>query len=275
MSGNGLGDFLRARRESTSPSAGEDRSLRRRRTPGLRREEVASRAGISADYYARLEQGRERHPSPQVLAALVRALELNIEESTYLHEMARPRTGFENQDRQEGPGEYLLMVMNAWPFGPAYIINERSDILAQNSLAHLLFDQFEVTDNVLRMLFLDPGAKTFWVDWESYAHAIVGGVRATLGPDVDQPAMARLIDELTRGSDDFAQLWSSQHIDIPRVKHKSLSHRDLGHLDFDYELMTAMSDPRQRLLLHRVADGNPPAEPGAVRSAEHRPGGQT
>jgi transcriptional regulator with XRE-family HTH domain len=261
MTGNVLGDFLRARRESASPSAGEDHSLRRRRTPGLRREEVATRAGISADYCARLEQGRERHPSEQVLAALVRALTLNAEEAAYLHEIARPRTGMENQDRHEGPEEYLLLVMNAWPFGPAYIINERSDIVAQNHLTRVLFDQFEVTDNVLRMLFLDPAARTSWVDWETYAQAIVGGLRGKLGLDVDRPAMAGLLDELISGSDDFARMWSSQHIDTPRVKHKSFSHRDLGRLEFDYELISAMSNPRQRLLLHRTISGTPPMQP--------------
>jgi hypothetical protein len=196
-----------------------------------------------------------------VLAALVRALTLNAEEAAYLREIARPRTGLENQDRHEGPEEYLLLVMNAWPFGPAYIINECSDILAQNHLTRVLFDQFEVTDNVLRMLFLDPAARTSWVDWEIYAQAIVGGVRATLGLDVDRPAMAGLLDELTSGSDDFARMWSGQHIDTPLVKHKSFRHRDLGHLEFDYELISAMSNPRQRLLLHRTTSGTPPMQP--------------
>lgn len=254
MAANGLGEFLRARREAALPVDDRSGSLRRRRTPGLRREEVATRAGISADYYARLEQGRVRHPSVQVLASVSRALELAPEEVAYLHELAIPRGWGATPELPEGPGEYLLMVMNTWTFGPAYIINRRCDVIARNELAWLVFDQFEVTDNILRMVFLDPSAKTTWVDWESFAVAIVGGVRSMLGSDVDQPDTAEFIRDLASRSDDFARLWSIQSVSVPQVKRKSFSHHELGHLEFGFDLLTSMSNPSQLLVIHRSSD---------------------
>ena len=133
MSANRLGEFLRAHREGAQPS--HDQWLeQRRRTPGLRREEVATRAAISTDYYTRLEQGRERHPSAQVLDALAAALELSTAETSYLHGLVTPPTTprINRTDADSVPNEFLLLVMRSWALGPAYIVNHRSDVLAKN-----------------------------------------------------------------------------------------------------------------------------------------------
>jgi transcriptional regulator with XRE-family HTH domain len=252
-----LGEFLRARREAIAPCPQRDgECTRRRRTPGLRREEVAVRAGISADYYARLEQGREKHPSVQVLDALVIALELSLEEAAYLHELAIPQHRWRRKPGvQQGPAEYLLLLMQSWTLGPAYIVNRRCDVLAENVQASLLFSQFKITGNILRLLFLDPGAKTSWVNWESYARSVVATVRRITGADIDQPDVAEIIHELSSKSSDFARMWKSHDIGVSDGQVKRLKHQDFGELVFNYELLSAASAPGQFLVVHKGSFG--------------------
>ncbi|MDI3315973.1 MAG: helix-turn-helix transcriptional regulator [Mycobacterium sp.] len=248
-----LGEFLRARREAIAPRPERDGELtRRRRTPGLRREEVAVRAGISADYYARLEQGREKHPSVQVLDALVVALGLSLDEAAYLHDLAIPQHRWRRKPgAQQDPAEYLLLLMQSWTLGPAYIVNRRCDVLAENVQASLLFSQFTITGNILRLLFLDPRAKTSWVNWESYARSAVATMRRIVGADTDQPDVAEIIHELSSKSGDFARMWKSHAVGVSDGQVKRLKHRDFGELEFNYELLSAASAPGQFLVLHR------------------------
>ncbi|TVS87178.1 helix-turn-helix transcriptional regulator [Mycobacterium helveticum] len=247
-----LGEFLRARREATTPRPGCDgESRRRRRTPGLRREEVAARAGISPDYYARLEQGRETHPSVQVLEALVIALSLSPDEAGYLYDLAIPQHRRRQElGSQQGPVEYLLLLMQAWTLGPAYIVNRRCDVLAANPQASLLFSPFTITGNILRLLFLDPEAKNFWVNWESYAKTAVATVHRIVGVDVDHPDVAEIILELSKESSDFVRLWKSHDVGVTDGKVKQFRHRDFGDIEFDYELLSAASAPGQFLVIH-------------------------
>jgi transcriptional regulator with XRE-family HTH domain len=137
---NLLGDFLRARRQVTTPEEVGVLQAGRRRTPGLRREEVAMLAGVSTDYYIRLEQGRERHPSEQVLAALARVLDLGFDAVAHLHELAHPRPrqhGTARRAEQVSPS--LLRLLRSWPFTPALIIGRWMDVLATNPLAAALY----------------------------------------------------------------------------------------------------------------------------------------
>jgi transcriptional regulator with XRE-family HTH domain len=250
--------FLRAHREAAQP-ADDHWPQHRRRTPGLRREEVAGRAAISTDYYTRLEQGRERHPSAQVLDALAAALELSTAETSYLHGLVTPpatprikRTGTD-----EVQNEFLLLAMRSWTFGPAYIVNYRSDVLAANQPAQEIFDHFEISDNVLRMLFLDPAAQKRWADWEAFARFVVGTVRRTIGPvSDDDPVTATLISELSAKSQAFTLLWDSHEIDVENHKEKTIRDEDAGEIRLDFELLTAMDTPNQFLVLHRTPAGN-------------------
>jgi transcriptional regulator with XRE-family HTH domain len=254
VSANRLGEFLRAHREGAHPS--HDQWLeRRRRTPGLRREEVATRAAISTDYYTRLEQGRERHPSAQVLDALAAALELSTAETNYLHGLvtppATPRTNLTGAESV--PNEFLLLVMRSWALGPAYIVNHRSDVLAKNQLAQEIFEYFEISDNILRMLFLDPGAQERWADWDAFARFFVGRVRRTIGPVIDDdPVTMALIADVSAKSRAFALLWDSHEIDVHDHKEKTIRHEDLGEIRLDFELLTSMDTPNQFLVLHWV-----------------------
>jgi transcriptional regulator with XRE-family HTH domain len=248
-----LGEFLRARREAITPNQQRHGDLaRRRRTPGLRREEVAVRAGISADYYARLEQGRENHPSARILDALVIALGLSPSEATYLYDLATPRHRWRQKaSSQQNPAEYLLLIMQAWTLGPAYIVNRRCDVLAENPQASELFSQFTITGNVLRLLFLDPEAKTLWVNWESYVKTAIATVHRTAGIDIDQPDITDIVLELSKKSSDFVQMWNSHDVNVSDGKVKQLRHRDFGELELDYELLSVASAPGQFLVIHR------------------------
>lgn len=256
MSANRLGEFLRAHRGAAQPPHNQCLQ-QRRRTPGLRREEVAARAAISTDYYTRLEQGRERHPSAQVLDALAAALELSTAETSYLHGLVTPRPTPRTKPTgaDEVPNEFLLLVMRSWALGPAYIVNHRSDVLASNQLAQEIFEHFEITDNILRMLFLDPAAQKTWADWDAFARFLVGTVRRTIGPVIDD-ATTTLISEVAAKSHAFALLWDSHEIDVHEYKEKKIRHEDLGEIRLDFELLTAIDAPNQFLVLHRTPAGD-------------------
>jgi transcriptional regulator with XRE-family HTH domain len=257
VSANRLGEFLRAHRKAAQPP--DDQGLQtRRRTPGLRREEVAARAAISIDYYTRLEQGRERHPSAQVLDALATALQLSTAETSYLHGLVSPPPTLraKRTDADEVPNEFLLLVMRSWALGPAYIVNHRSDVLARNQLAQAMFERFAISDNILRMLFLDPGAQQTWANWEAFARFVVGTVRRTMGPaSDDDPATTTLISEVSDKSHAFVRLWDSYEMDVHHHKEKQFRHADIGEIRLDFELLTAIDTPNQFLVLHRTAAG--------------------
>jgi transcriptional regulator with XRE-family HTH domain len=275
VSAKRLGEFLRAHREAAQPS--HDQWLeQRRRTPRLRREEVATRAAISTDYYTRLEQGRERHPSAQVLDALAAALELSTAETSYLHGLvtppASPRT--KRTGAAKVPNEFLLLVMRSWALGPAYIVNHRIDVLAKNQLAQEIFEHFEISDNILRMLFLDPAAQERWADWDAFARFVVGTVRRTVGPVIDDdPVSTTLISDVSAKSHTCALLWDSHEIDVRDQKEKKIRDEDLGEIRLDFELLTAIDTPNQFLVLHRTSASNH-GHPGWPRSASPRRTGQ-
>ena len=225
----------------------------------MRREEVAARAAISTDYYTRLEQGRERHPSAQVLDAIAAALQLSTAETSYLHGLVTPPPTPRTMPTGAGevPNEFLLLVMRSWVLGPAYIVNHRSDVLTKNQLAQEIFEHFEMSDNILRMLFLDPAAQERWADWDAFARFVVGTVRRTIGPVIDDdPATMALISALSAKSHAFALLWDSHEIDVHDQKEKTIRYEDLGEIRLDFELLTAMDSPNQFLVLHRTPARN-------------------
>jgi transcriptional regulator with XRE-family HTH domain len=257
VAANRLGEFLRAHRQAAQPP--DDQRLQtRRRTPGLRREEVASLAAISIDYYTRLEQGRERHPSAQVLDALAAALQLSTTETSYLNGLVTPAPTPRTKRRaaDEVPNEFLLLVMGSWALGPAYIVNHRSDVLARNQLAQAMFERFAISDNILRMLFLDPAAQKTWANWEAFARFFVGTVRRTIGPVIDDdPATTALISEVSAKSHAFAELWDSYEMGVHHHKEKRFRDEDLGEIRLDFELLTTIDTPNQFLVLHRTPGG--------------------
>ncbi|MGW4798883.1 helix-turn-helix transcriptional regulator [Nonomuraea sp. NPDC004297] len=258
---NLLGRFLRARRELLRP---EDLGMpagTRRRVRGLRREEVAQTAGVSTDYYVRLEQGRERHPSSQVVDALARALELEDDAATHLHELARPapaRRRPRARHEQVSPG--LVRMMAAWPHTPAIVLGRRMTVLAANPLGRALFDGHAHSGDLVRLVFLDPDARAFYPDWEKAAANTVAGLRSAAGSDYDDPRLIEVVGELSLRSETFRRLWARHDIRQKSHETKRFHHRLVGPLTLDYEALTVNSAPGQQLVVYQAEPGSPSEE---------------
>ncbi|MEV0390135.1 helix-turn-helix transcriptional regulator [Nonomuraea sp. NPDC050643] len=255
---NALGEFLRARRELVRP---EDLGLPAgglRRVAGLRREEVALLAGVSADYYVRLEQGRERHPSAQVVDALARALTLEGDATAHLHALARGTPGRRRPaPRPERVGPGLLRLMEGWPTTPAVVLGRRLTVLAANALGRALFDGHVHSDDLVRLVFLDPDARDFYPDWERVAVNTVAGLRAAAGADPDDPRLIETVGELSVRSEAFRRLWARHDIRQKAHETKRFRHRLVGELTLTYEAFTVNSAPGQQLVVYQADPGSP------------------
>jgi transcriptional regulator with XRE-family HTH domain len=262
----GLGEFLRARRDRVRPAdVGLPAGTGLRRTPGLRREELAALAGVSIDYYIRLEQGRETNPSPAVLDALASALLLDEEERTHVHELARhparpgqaagrpaqrqPRTG------AEAVRPAIRQLLQTLRPCPAYVLNQISDVLAANpealALFHGLADWPPPRRNTARYTFLHPAARDLFVDWGHSAAATVANLRAVAAANPEAAGLAELVDELTEHSPEFARLWRRYDIRLRRGEPKTFRHPQVGTLTLAYEVLQ-LSDG-QRMSVYQAA----------------------
>jgi transcriptional regulator with XRE-family HTH domain len=255
-----LSEFLRARRARIHPTdAGLPAGPGRRRTPGLRREELASLAGISIDYYIRLEQGRETNPSPAVLQALARALRLDDEAAAHLHALAdhaAGRTRLRRTEQSVRPG--LRLLLDTLRPCPAYVRNRTSDILAANpeGLALLagIGEWPPERRNTTRYAFLHPGAKTLYADWPQAASAAAAQLRTAVAADPGDPALAALADELCQASPEFASLWQRHDVRYRWSDRKSFRHPTVGDITFLYESLDAGHNG-QRLAIYQTTPG--------------------
>ncbi|WP_427925048.1 helix-turn-helix transcriptional regulator [Streptomyces sp. cg40] len=261
--GSGLGIFLRSRRSRVRP---EDVGLATgsglRRTPGLRREELATLAGVSVDYYARLERGQETNPSPAVVDALARALRLDAHEHQHLRDLA------EHVDRRSAPEssapsvrpDIKLMLESLRP-NPAYVISRTMDILAGNPGSVRLFAGTEdwpaERRNALRYLFLDPHAPKLFADWDEQVRTCVGRIRALAGTEPDTPGLAPLIDELTRESPEFVHRWTDYDVQPYPRGEKTFHHPEVGDLTLGYQSMQLDGTPGHRLVVFFAEPGTP------------------
>lgn len=266
-----LGDFLRTRRTALTPTAaglaapepGADGAAPARRTPGLRRRELADLAGVSTGYYTRLEQGRAPHPSMSVLGALARALRLDFEEQRHLFVLA----GHEPWDRGPTPASEAalrLLDLLAAPTG-GYLINRYSDVLAWNDAAEALFPYLRDTGgaarpNSMRFVFLDPAARTLFADWEHIAADSVAHLRAAAGHLPGDARLAALIGELHAASPEFRRLWTGHGVKPLEAGRKDLLHPAAGRLSLDFLVMSVPADPGQRLIAFSAPPGSPSHE---------------
>ncbi|MFJ3440653.1 helix-turn-helix transcriptional regulator [Streptomyces sp. NPDC086081] len=210
-SGNRLGRYLRARRELITPEQAGIPPGGNRRVPGLRREEVALLAGISPDYYLRLERGRDTNPSPQVLEALARVLRLDEVERTYLLGLAAGRPRAPRRKRPEHVPARVHQLL-AHLHIPAFVEGRAFDVLASNPLAVALSPRLRPGQNRLRSLFLDPEEQAFHQDWAQAAAGIVAALRTTIGDDLDNPRFVELVGELALSSQRFRTLWARHDV---------------------------------------------------------------
>jgi transcriptional regulator with XRE-family HTH domain len=253
-----LGEFLRARREATTPDDVGLRHAGHRRTPGLRREEVATLAGVSLDYYTRLEQGRELNPSDQVLAALGRVLNLGVDARDYLYELAHPRLRLRGAvSRIERVNPNLLGLLRSWDHTPAFVIGRWLDVLAANLLAEALYEGMAHRSNCLRMIFCNPEARDFYMDWEKAAQAKVAQLRAAVGANPYDPVLPDLVEELSDGSEDFRRLWARHDVRVMSNDVKKLRHRHVGELILTTESLSVNGAPGQQIVIMAAEPGSP------------------
>ncbi|MFD7698905.1 helix-turn-helix transcriptional regulator [Streptomyces caelestis] len=229
----------------------------RRRVPGLRREEVALLAGMSTDYSMRIEQGRERGPSPQVVEALVKALDLDEEAAEHLRRLARPTGRPARRTRHvERADPHLRRLLERWDDLPAFVLGRSLHILAGSHLADALHKDFVLRGNLAHMVFLDPGARRFHRRWDRTADMVVAELRRATGVDPDGPRLKEVVGELSVKSPDFRALWARHHVHGKTGGAKLLHHTDVGDLDLRYESFTVNRAPGQQLVIHQADPGS-------------------
>jgi len=268
MSGPGsssrLGAYLRARRELVTPEQAGIPGGPNRRVAGLRREEVALLAGISADYYLRLEQGRDRNPSRQVLEALARVLRLDDVERAYLFEAAAtpPRTRARRRPAEPVPERlrHLLAAVEV----PAFVEGRTFDVLASNPLALALSPRLRPGENRLRSLLLDPEERAFHADWEGAVAGFVAAFRQSVGDDVDDPRTVELVGELSLASARFRQLWARQEVRRLSGGTTVVRHPVVGELTLHRDKLPVDG---LVLVVYYADDGSPSAERLALLGA--------
>ncbi|MFJ4782340.1 helix-turn-helix transcriptional regulator [Streptomyces sp. NPDC088794] len=269
-----LGDFLRARRAAIDPQRLGIHDATPRRVPGLRREELAALAGVSVDYYTRLEQGRPITPSDSVLDALANALQLDPAERSYLHTVARRPAGGRRRTSRSvqkvRPGVHALLARLGDT--PAFVLGRRTDILASNRMARALladFDAMPVRErNAVRWVMLDEAARSLFADdWEKVATIFVGTLRMDAARHPDDTRTAELVGELSIKSDRFLRWWAGQKVVEPSHDTKVLRHPIVGRLTLHTEALTFPGDPDQTLFTFLADPGSPSDEAMTVLSA--------
>ncbi|MGW9028059.1 helix-turn-helix transcriptional regulator [Streptomyces sp. NPDC055722] len=264
-----LGAFLRSRRAQVRPKdAGVRPTGTARRVPGLRREEVAYLSGVSVDYYARLEQGRQPNASDAVLEAVARALNLDDVERRHLLDLARTQTtpiGRRGPDRpQRVRPEAHRMLDLLGESVPAFVLGRRMDVLATNRLARALITDFDALPhrdrNMAIYQFLDPAARELYADWEAVATDTVAMLRLDAGRHPDDPLLTELVGRLSIKSPEFRTWWAGRQVREKTHGAKRYRHPLVGGLTVGYEVLTFAGDPDQALCLYTP-------EPGASTEA--------
>ncbi|MGW6332488.1 helix-turn-helix domain-containing protein [Nocardia rhamnosiphila] len=257
MSSNELGEFLRSRRAQVSPEEAGVRTYGVRKVAGLRREEVAFLAGLSADYYTRLEQGRERNPSAQVLDALSRALGLGADQEMHLYRLARLVPASRGASGRDPVSPMLLQLMDTYASTPAFVLNRTLDILATNRLAEALFSSFADTGNLVRMVFTDPAGPEFFTEWHRAAQSTVASLRLAVGHDSEDARLTRLVEDVSAASPAFRQYWEQGHVRGKTAEAKELLHPDVGALSLIFQAFDVRDKPGQQLVIYQAEPGSP------------------
>lgn len=262
-------DFLTSRRGRLTPEQAGLRTFGAgpRRVPGLRREEVALLAGVSVDYYTRLERGNAAGVSETVLDALARALQLDDVERAHLFDLVRAASGSAPRRRRRGQQRIrpvVQLLLDAVTALPAFVRNGRLDLLAANPLGRALYmqqlDSAHQPANSARFVFLDPRAPSFYLEWDQVAHDIVAMLHAEAGRDPYDRDLSELVGELSMRSERFRLLWAAHNVHRHDTGTKRFHHPIVGDLTLTFESMELVADPGLTMFVYA-------AEPGS-RSAE-------
>lgn len=262
--GHEMRDFLTSRRARITPEqAGLPAYGTNRRVAGLRREEVALLAGVSIDYYTRLERGRAHGASESVLEGIARALQLDEAERAHLFDLARaaapaaPRAPRRSAPQQVRPS--VRRILDSMIAAPAYVRNARLDILAANRLGAALFapvlNSPAQPANNARFLFLDLAAREFYLDWERQAQDVVAMLRTETGQNPHDKALSNLIGELSTRSDHFRTWWAAHNVRFHRTGVKRFHHPVVGDLTLTYEALDLAADSGLRISAYSAEPG--------------------
>jgi transcriptional regulator with XRE-family HTH domain len=257
-------DFLASRRARITPEqAGLPIYGGNRRVPGLRREELALLAGVSVDYYTRLERGNLSGASDSVLEAVARALQLDEAERAHLFDLARasgaaPARSRRTPKQQVRPS--VQAMLDAMTAAPAVVRNGRLDILATNALGRALYSELYRDPvrpaNHARFAFLDPRAREFWIDWERAANDTVGILRAEAGRNPYDRALTDLVGELSTRSEGFRTRWAAHNVHLHRTGNKLINHPVVGRLELVFDTLELAADTGQTMLVYTAAPGS-------------------
>jgi transcriptional regulator with XRE-family HTH domain len=262
-------EFLSSRRARLTPEqAGLPAYGGNRRVKGLRREEVALLAGVSIDYYVRMERGNLAGASHSVLEGIARALQLDEAEQDHLFDLARKADATPTPQRRrpmvKGVRPAIQQVLDAITDAPAWVRNGRHDLLAANRMARALYAPMLADPrrpaNTARFVYLDPASRDFFVDWERAADDIAAILRSDAGRNPHDKALTDLIGELSTRSEVFRTRWAAHNVRFHRTGFKKLHHPVVGDLDLNFEAMEFPSDPGLTLLVYTAAPDTPTAD---------------
>ncbi|MEU4426071.1 helix-turn-helix transcriptional regulator [Actinoplanes sp. NPDC024001] len=252
-----LGEFLRKCRADTPPLTGDGTA---RRVPGMRREEVAQLAGVSVDYYTRLEQGRHSSPSDAVLDALARVFGLDQAGRAHLADLARPPRRGPVRTPPQRVRPAMRQMIESMTEHPAFIIGRRTDVLASNALGRALLTDWPKLPpahrNYTRWIFLDPVAREVYLDWETVAAEVVGTLRLYAGRNPDDVRLHELVGELTIESPQFRTWWNDRQVHERTHGTKRMTHPAVGEITIRYEALALPGDEEQTLFLYTTDPGS-------------------
>ncbi|MDF2492536.1 MAG: family transcriptional regulator [Microbacterium sp.] len=264
-------EFLMTRRARVSPDAAGIVGGGNRRVAGLRRSEVATLAGVSVEYYAKLERGAIAGASASVLDAVAGALQLDETEAAHLLDLARNADGIPTSGRSRrrsgkpaAPRTSLSWALASITDGIAFVRDQRQNLLATNALGRAFYSPVigdgGRTPNLARFQFLDPAARDFYPDWEKFAEMCVAIMRAEAGRDPHDKGLQDLVGELSTRSDHFRMLWAAHNVRTHGAGTKRFRHPVVGELVLAYEEFALTADPGSVMLIYTAEPGSPSAE---------------
>ncbi|MEU1971317.1 helix-turn-helix transcriptional regulator [Microbacterium sp. NPDC019599] len=264
-------EFLMSRRARLTPDAAGLSAGANRRVDGLRRSEVATLAGVSVEYYAKLERGAIAGASASVLEAVSRALQLDDTERAHLLDLARAADGIPASGRPRrrvtkpsAPRPSLQWALAAIADGVAFVRDQHQNLLATNDLGRAFYSPLigdgGRTPNLARFQFLDPAARDFYPDWDLFAEMCVAIMRAEAGRDPHDPAMQDLVGELSTRSETFRRLWAAHNVRTHGAGTKRFRHPVVGEVTLAYEELAITAEPGQVLMIYTAEPGSPSAD---------------
>jgi transcriptional regulator with XRE-family HTH domain len=263
-------EFLMTRRARVTPEQAGIAAGSNRRVPGLRRSEVATLAGVSVEYYAKLERGAIAGASTSVLDAIARALLLDDAERSYLFDLAAAAEGFSASARVRRPTRSaarrlsLQWTLSAITDGVAFVRDQRHDLVAMNDLGRAFYSPVigdgNSVPNLAKFQFLDPAAHDFYPDWGLFAQMCVANMRADAGRDPHDRGLQDLVGELSTRSDEFRKLWAAHNVRLHGSGTKRFHHPIVGELVLAYEQLSVSADPGDVLVIYTAEPGSASAE---------------